>query len=175
MKKLLASLTLAAALALLPAQTASADILDLSAGVFPDDEFAALSSTGDPFAVGGGITATGTHFAFSGHCKDASGLCNPAFGPPAPSGYAVVSDPVLGQAQGHVCSAVVFPPFGILNMVVEKGSGVLGSSPNFSLVVTDGGQPPSGADDINVGAPPNCVSAAIGVTQVVTQGNIVVK
>jgi hypothetical protein len=37
MRRLGASLVLAAVLALLPAQAASADVLDLSAGVFPDD------------------------------------------------------------------------------------------------------------------------------------------
>jgi hypothetical protein len=54
MKRLAASLALAAALALLPAHAASADILDLSAGVFPDDELAALSSSGDPSPWGAG-------------------------------------------------------------------------------------------------------------------------
>jgi hypothetical protein len=173
MKKLLASLTVA--LALLPAQTASADILNLSAGVFPDDEFAALSSTGDPFAVGGGTTATGTHFAFSAHCKNTNGQCFFA-GQPAPSGYAVVSDPVLGQAQGHVCGAIVVGSTAAFDIVVEKGSGFLGSSPLVSFRVIDGGQPPSGADTISVAAPPqDCRSLIIHADQVVTQGNIVVK
>jgi hypothetical protein len=62
---------LAASLALLPAQTASADI-DLTAGVFPDDQLAALSSTGHGFGVGGGTTATGTQFAFSASARTSS-------------------------------------------------------------------------------------------------------
>src|SRR5437870_1453832 len=54
MKKLAVLLALAAALVLAPARAAPADILDLSAGVFPDDQLALFSQGSDPFAVGGG-------------------------------------------------------------------------------------------------------------------------
>ena len=173
MKKFLASLV--AVFALLPAQAASADILNLSAGVFPQDQFSALSSTGDPFAVGGGTDAIERHFAFSAHCKDASGEC-PDSGT-APSGYAVVSDPVLGEAQGHVCEARIFPPAAVFWIEVEKGSGTLGSSPVVGFVVEDNGNPGDGGlpDALLVGAATQCAGGFAGVTATVTQGNIVVK
>jgi hypothetical protein len=173
MKRLGASLVLAAALALLPARAASADILDLSAGVFPDDELAALSSSGDPFAVGGGslgVTMSGTqpHFAFSAH-----------LGANGPSGYAVVSDPALGEAQGHVCLYQALANNAAEFWIdVEKGSGFLGSGSNVHLVAFDfGGEPPSGApDELDIVQAEGC-GAPIGggVGGFVVQGNIVVK
>ena len=176
MKRLAASLALAVALSLLPAQAASADTLDLTAGVFPDDQLAALSSTGHGFAVGGGTTATGTHFAFSAHCKDAINGCSPGLGQTAPSGYAIVRDPALGEAQGHVCAMdVQASPLADFWIDVEKGSGTLGSYPTLFFVVTDGGQPPSGADEFGVGVSSGCPAMDIAVPDVVTQGNIVVK
>jgi hypothetical protein len=174
MKKLLASLV--AMFALLPAQAASADVLNLSAGVFPDDQLAALSSTGDPFAVGGG-TAFITQFAFSAHCKSATGRCSSSG--TAPSGYAVVSDPTLGEAQGHVCEyrtlTTIQAEFWV---VVEKGSGTLGSFPVLDFIASDlGGEPPNGVpDELKISAAPFCNSSS-GFTGSgpVVQGNIVVK
>jgi hypothetical protein len=167
MKKLAASLALAAALTLLPAQAASADVLDLSAGVFPDDQLAALSSSGGSFAVGGGtlLVPAGEHFAFSAH-----------LGPNGPSGYAVVSSPTLGEAQGHVCAyrpassrAASF----FIN--VERGSGFLGGFPNLEFLAVDNS--PSGASDI-LGVDPASLCADITeptLASTVVQGNIVVK
>jgi hypothetical protein len=164
MKRLAASLMVVSALALLPAQAATADILNLSAGVFPQDELTTLSSSGNSFAVGGGTDDLGTHFAFSAHP-----------GPNGPSGYAVVSGP-FGQAQGHVCAYL-----GISSnstdfwIVVEKGSGILGSSPSLAIIVLDNGEPPSGAPDaFGVQAAPTCPSVNAFLRNVV-QGNVVVK
>jgi hypothetical protein len=167
MKKLTASLALAAALTLLPAQAASADVLDLSAGVFPDDQLAALSSSGGSFAVGGGtlLFPAGEHFAFSAH-----------LGPNGPSGYAVVSSPTLGEAQGHVCA---YRPAGsraasfFIN--VERGSGPLGGFPNLEFFAVDNS--PSGAPDLlEVGVASLCsdITEPTPASPVV-QGNIVVK
>jgi hypothetical protein len=152
----------------LPAQAASADILNLTAGVFPDDQLSALSSTGDPFAVGGGTVgnASGTHFAFAAHLS-----------PNGPSGYAVVSDPALGEAQGHVCAYLPATTNDArFSINVEKGSGFLGSVSNLDFVVEDGGEPPSGADLFVVEAALGCQGQAHGGTGgPVVQGNIVVK
>jgi hypothetical protein len=175
MKKLLASLV--AVFALLPAQAASADILNLTAGVFPDDQLAALSSTGDPFAVGGG-TADITQFAFSAHCKSATGTCSSSG--TAPSGYAVVSDPTLGEAQGHVCAyrtlTTIQAEFWV---VVEKGSGILGSFPVLDFIASDlGGEPPNGVpDELIIRGADLCGGSSSGFTGSgpVFQGNIVVK
>jgi hypothetical protein len=174
MKKLLASLV--AVFALLPAQAASADILNLSAGVFPDDQLAALSSTGDPFAVGGG-TAVTTQFAFSAHCKSAIGGCPADSG--TASGYAVVSDPTLGEAQGHVCEyrtlTTIQAEFWI---VVEKGSGFFGSFPVLIFRASDlGGEPPNGIpDELEIQGALSCGHAGVGLTGGdVVQGNVVVK
>jgi hypothetical protein len=183
MKRLAASLALAVALSLLPAQAASADTLDLTAGVFPDDQLAAQGSTGDPFAVGGGTTATGTHFAFSAHCKAATGLCDPTVtGEPAPSGYAVVSDPALGEAQGHVCAAGVQAPlaeapFAEVAIVVEKGSGTLGSFPFLVFGAVDNGPPSGPAPDL-FGIPQGLADCGFVMgfeLAPVVQGNIVIK
>ena len=167
MKRLAASLTLAAALALLPAQAASADILNLTAGVFPQDELTTLSSTGDPFAVGGGTSAIVTHFAFSAHLSSKG-----------PSGYAVVSDPDLGEAQGHVCAYLPATTNGArFSINVEKGSGFFGGLSNLNFTVEDGGEPPSGADLFGVQATTSCGGPDLfgGAGGPVTQGNIVVK
>jgi hypothetical protein len=166
MKKLLASLALAAALTLLPAQAASADILDLSAGVFPDDQLAALSSSGGSFAVGGGtlLVPAGEHFAFSAH-----------LGPNGPSGYAVVRSPTLGEAQGHVCAYRPGSGAASFFINVERGSGFLGGFPNLEFLAVDNS--PSGASDI-LGVDPASLCADITeptLASPVVQGNIVVK
>ena len=173
MKKLTASLALAAALTLLPAQAASADVLDLSAGVFPDDQLAALSSSGGSFAVGGG-TLGGTlffpaeeHFAFSAH-----------LGPNGPSGYAVVSSPTLGEAQGHVCAYRPGPAgsrAASFFINVERGSGPLGGFPNLEFLAVDNS--PSGAPDLlEVGVASLCSDITEPTpAPPVVQGNIVVK
>jgi hypothetical protein len=174
MKKILASLV--AVFALLPAQAASADVLNLSAGVFPDDQLAALSSTGDPFAVGGG-TAGITQFAFSAHCKSATGVCPPDSG--TASGYAVVSDPLKGEAQGHVCAyRTGTPDQAQFWIVVEKGSGTLGSFPALDFLAGDfGGEPPNGSPDVLIiSGVPFCPTSSSPLTGgAVVQGNIVVK
>jgi hypothetical protein len=163
-KRLAASLVVVCALALLPAQAASAEILDLTAGVFPDDELAALSSTGDPFAVGGGTTGT-LHFAFSAH-----------LGPNGPSGYAVVRDPTLGEAQGDVvCYRETSPHQAVFFIEKTKGSGLFGSRPFLGLFAAD--FTPFAADFFF--ATPafgtgSCVLDS-GFGGPVTQGNIVVK
>jgi hypothetical protein len=164
MRRLAVLLALAAALVLLPAQAAPADILDLSAGVFPDDELAAQSSSGDPFAVGGGTVSIGTHFAFSAHL--------------GPSGYAVVSDPALGEAQGHVC--LYLPQtsnFAAFAIVVERGSGFYGSFPNFQFFAGDfGGEPPSGTpDSLQLGPRFGCGVGGEPPGGPVVKGNIVVR
>ena len=151
MRRLAALFAPAAALGLLPAQAASAETLKLTAGVFPTEQLTALSSSDDPFAVGGGTTGPvegeleGVHFAFSGHCKSATGVCEPGSG--TASGYAVVSDPVRGKAQGHVCAMEVVGPlpapfvgnFAGIGVVVEKGSGFLGSFPYLVVEAVDSG------------------------------------
>lgn len=170
MRRLAVLLALAAGLALLllPAQAAPADILDLSAGVFPQDELAAQSSSGDPFAVGGGLSSTGDHFAFSAR-----------LGPNGPSGYAVVSNPALGEAQGHVCGYFpqLFPPnFASFAIVVARGSGSYGSFPNLQFFVGDLGEPPSGAPDLLAIGPINtCSTGGEPPIGSVIKGNIVVR
>jgi hypothetical protein len=160
MKRLTAALALAAALALVPAQAAPATVLDLTAGVFPDDQFTALNSSGDPFAVGGGTTTAGTHFAFSAHLTSKG----------RPSGYAVVKDPTFGEAQGHVCS---YFPMGAKEaeffIVVEKGSGTLGSLQNLFFIVRDN------PDSFVLGEADGCTFAVSGFGATLARGNIVVK
>jgi hypothetical protein len=175
MKKLLASLV--AVFALLPAQAASADTLNLSAGVFPQDELAALSSTGDPFAVGGG-TAGITQFAFSAHCKSAGG-CPPNSA--TASGYAVVSDAASGEDQGHVCEYLPIntnPDAAEFWVIVEKGSGYFGSFPVLDFIASDfGDEPPNGSpDNLIISGAPFCGTSFGGFTGgPVVQGNVVVK
>src|SRR3954469_11212261 len=92
------------------------------------------TASADSFAVGGGTIGSGYppefdlsghHFAFSAHCKAAD--CSPP-GSEKGSGYAVVSHPVLGKAQGHVCAfqALGGAGFGFsaasVAIVVEGGS-----------------------------------------------------
>ena len=164
MKRLLASLAFTAVLALAPTQ---ANALDLTAGVFPDDQLAAQSSSGNHFAVGGGTVSIGTHFAFSAH-----------LGPNGPSGYAVVSDPALGEAQGHVC--LYLPQtsnFAAFAIVVERGSGFYGSFPNFQFFAGDfGGEPPSGTpDSLQLGPRFACGVGGEPPGGPVVKGNIVVR
>ena len=170
MKKLAALIGVAAALALVPAQ---ASALDLTAGVFPNDEFAALGSSGDPFAVGGGVTGvTRTHFAFAAH-----------LGPKGPSGYAVVTTTVLGggEAQGHVvCFLNPAPQEAEFGILIEKASGFF-TFAEFQFVtflVLDNGEPSPGAipDGLSIfaGATPCRTDTPVGGGPV-DQGNIVVK
>jgi len=178
MKRLLASLGLVVVPALLPAQAASADILNLTAGVFPDEQLTALNSSGDPFAVGGGTDSFGAHFAFSAHCKSAN-VCGPGAPPGSAtaSGYAVVSDPALGDAQGHVCGVFAFGNEAGFSIVVEKGSGTFGGFTHVRFVVDDNGNPASGGlpDRLQVGPGFGCQEFSFGHTSPVAQGNIVVK
>jgi hypothetical protein len=174
MKKLAVLVSLAVVLALVPAQAASAnlDVLDSSAGAFPEDEFAALSSGGHRFAAGGGSLAVrGTNFAFSAH-----------LGPDGPSGYAVVNDPTDGEAQGHVCPAgMIFLPGAVAQfwIQVEKGSGTLGLFPFLQVTAADnGGKPPTGAvpDSLVVQGASACTfPGTFGFGAPVDQGNIVVN
>ena len=185
MRRLAALFALAAALAFLPAQAASAQTLKLTAGVFPTEQLTALSSSDDPFAVGGGTTGPvegevgGVHFAFSGHCKSATGVCEPGSG--TASGYAVVSDPVRGKAQGHVCAMeVVGPPpvpFAGIGVVVDKGSGFLGSFPYLLVEAADFGEGPGSLPDLFAARPfTACVTNQKDAPfEPVVQGNIVVK
>jgi hypothetical protein len=85
--------------------------------------------------------ASGTHFAFSARCKSGLRFC----GEPAASGYAVVRDPALGEAQGHVCFySAGAPQHAGFSIVVERGSGFYGSFPNFEFFAHDtGGEPPT--------------------------------
>jgi hypothetical protein len=137
----------------------------LTAGVFPDDQLAALGSTGDPFAVGGGSVET-LHFAFSAHP-----------GPNGPSGYAVVKDPELGEAQGDVvCYRETSPHQAVFFIETKKGTGVLGSEPFLGLFAADF-TPFAVADFFFVSPGPGPGSCVLdgGPGGPVTQGNIVVK
>jgi hypothetical protein len=141
------------------------------------------------FAVGGGTIGSGfppefdlsgSHFAFSAHCKAAD--CTPP-GSESVSGYAILSHPVLGKAQGHVCAfqALGGEDFGFsaasFAIVVERGSGLLASFPFLAFVAFDVG-PPSGPPDA-LGAFPREGCDLIGAPSAfgvpVVQGNIVVK
>jgi hypothetical protein len=166
-------LGVATALVLLPARAASGDILDLSAGVFPDDQLTALSSSGDPFAVGGGTTAgfvggPGTKFAFSAH-----------LGPNGPSGYAVFSIP-SGAIQGHViCYEPLSTNQGTFAFRVEKATGVFASfvGETAEYIVRDSGQPSSAASGDDIVPFHRCSfrSSFEPSGGLVLQGNIVVK
>jgi hypothetical protein len=184
MKKLVASLALAAAIALLPAQAGSADTLDLTAGVFPDNELTAASSSGDPFAVGGGTNAGGTHFAFSAHCP--FGFCRTDSG--AAWGYAVVSD-ASGSIQGKVVCYEARPfggrPGTLFGFRVERASGVYATNPVVlgelaAYLAFDNGKPSSSPpDEFDIAGIADCPltpggNAPLGSGPVV-QGNIVVK
>jgi hypothetical protein len=189
MKRLAASLTLAVALALLPAQAASAGILDLNAGVFPDDEFAALSSTGDPFAVGGGTeTFQGRtlHFAFSAHQNS----------PNPPTGYVVLKDvappPTFTGGQDKIegpvqCLAIAGNLANMVFTVKKTNSTDFVVGEQIIWAVLDNGNPnnqttpdmssyiiPSAASLGEVSAICNGQVIATPIAPV-TQGNIVVK
>ena len=172
MKKLAVLGGLAFALALVSAQVASAESFDLTPGVFPEEEFAALSSNGQRFAVGGGTLAVrGTNFAFSAHLD-----------PNGPAGYAVVKDPTDGEAQGHVCPAgMIFLPGSVAQfwIRVEKGTGTLGLFPFLQFTAADnGGEPPTGvvADSLVVQGASACTfPGTFGFGAPVDQGNIIVN
>ena len=119
----------------------------------------------DGFAVGGGSTGT-LHFGFSAR-----------LGPHGPSGYAVVKDPTLGEAQGHVvCYRGTSPHQTVFFIETEKGSGLLGSRPFLGLFAADF-TPFSVADFFFVSpafATGSCVLDS-GPGGPVSQGNIVVK
>jgi hypothetical protein len=167
MKRLAASV--AVALALLPAQAASAGTLDLTAGVFPDDQLALLSQGSDPFAVGGGRIGV-THFAFSAH-----------LGPNGPSGYAVIrsDNPAIGSAQGEVtCYRRNTPDFSAgFGIHVKKGSGLLGSAGDLTFDAIDSGGPSGLPDFLTISrdlGPGICGGNFIAGGPVI-QGNIVVR
>ena len=139
----------------------------------PDDQLTALSSSGDPFAVGGGTTAgffggPGTQFAFSAH-----------LGPNGPSGYAVVSIP-SGTIQGHViCYQPQSTNQGNFAFMVEKATGVFARFVGETAVYTvrDSGQPssaPSG-DVITPSGTCSFLSSFEPSGGLVLQGNIVVR
>lgn len=174
MKKF-AAFAVAGLLSLVAAQPASAQVLDvgagdLTAGLFPDDELAALESSGYPFAVGGGQTATG-QFAFSAHN-----------GPAGPSGYAVIKT-VEAQTQGHVvsyCRNTATPDGGglaLFTIKVEQSRGLtLGEF--VSISAFDSRQSGGTGDGVfflvSTGPCALLPSFYLG-SGPVTQGNIVVK
>jgi hypothetical protein len=172
MKKLAASVVVAIALVLLPAQAASADLLDLgtgdlTAGVFPDDQFSTLNSSGHQFAVGGGTAGT-AKFAFSAHN-----------GPNGSSGYLVVKEPFFGTAQGHVnCYIFLAPREASFTIEVEKGSGFMGGLEEMFVHTLDRDR--TGVPDFvefgtTSGFPcPQSPSSAFSAG-LVLQGNVVVK
>jgi hypothetical protein len=171
MKKLGAVAVIAASLALIGAGAASAQVLDVSAGdltagVFPDDELTALSSSGYPFAVGGGQTPDG-QFAFSAHN-----------GPQGPSGYAVIKT-AFYKAQGHVvCFGSTTPRVAIFTIEIEKASGALAGVAFVSIGAFDSMQPGGTGDFFNVHAstgPCALLPFSLPGSGPVTQGNIVVK
>lgn len=169
MKKLAALVGILAVLALVPAQAASAEVLDLSAGVFPDGEFTALSSSGDPFAVGGGTITDATQFAFSAH-----------LGPGGASGYGVVKTPALGEAQGRVVCYIPNVPNtrAVFEIEVEKGSGLAGSADFLEFEVDDLGEPPSANPDQLAVFGGNGTCGGVGIVVAgffVAQGNVVVQ
>lgn len=146
------------------------------------------SASAEVFAVGGGTVASdpgfelsGSHFAFSAHCKAAD--CSPS-GFATGSGYAVVRHPVFGKAQGHVCAfqALGGASFGFsaasFVIVVEGGSGPLASAPFLAFIAFDTG-PPSGPVRDALGLLPEegCdpIGAPGGFGAPLVQGNIVVK
>ena len=158
--------------------------LVLAVGMSP-----ATASAGT-FAVGGGTVGSGYppefdlsghHFAFSAHCKSATGDCPPGSG--TASGHAVVSHPVLGKAQGHVCAfqALGGAGFGFsaasFAIVVEGGSGPLASFPFLSFIAFDVGPPSGPPDALGIRPAEECdlIGAPSGFGFPVVQGNIVVK
>jgi hypothetical protein len=157
--------------------------------MFPTEQLTALSSSDDPFAVGGGTTGPvegavgGVHFALSAHCKSATGVCEPGSG--TASGYAVVSDPVRGKAQGHVCAMEVvggLPApfvgnFAGIGVVVEKGTGFLGSFPYLVVEAVDSGEAHGSPPDVFAARPfTACVTnQKEPLFEPVAQGNIVVR
>jgi hypothetical protein len=174
MKKLVAVALTAGLLSVLGAQAASAQLLDagtgdLTAGVFPEGEFAALSGSGHPFAVGGGKTIT-EQFAFSARN-----------GPTGPSGYAVIKTP-LYEAQGHVIcylgnTALPEANAAGFTIRIEKASGFLAEGSRLHILVDDSGQPGGTGDAIVLQLPPlPCIAGDFIIGGgLVTQGNVVVK
>src|SRR4051794_23358588 len=117
--------------------------LVLTAGFSP-----ATASAGYSSAEGGGTSSTGDRFAFSAR-----------LGPNGSSGYAVVSNPTLGEAQGHVCA--YFPQaspdnFASFVIFVEKGSGFYGSSPFIQFFAGDLGEPSRAPDLLALGPQSGC-------------------
>jgi hypothetical protein len=127
------------------------------------------AATDNDFAVGGGTTSDGVDFAFSAHR-----------GPNGVSGYAKLKLPTGDEVQGHVCS---YGPVGGPNattteffIVAEKASGNFQSFQAFQFIVTDGGNPSSGAPDtIRFSGTSSCGFGGVAPTRTVAQGNIVVK
>jgi hypothetical protein len=157
--------------------------LVLAVGVSP------AAASHQVFAVGGGTVGSapgfdlsGSHFAFSAHCTSANG-CTPST-PGTVSGYAVVSHPVFGKAQGHVCdfAALGGEDFGFsaasFAIVVEGGRGPLGSAPFLGFIAGDFG-PPGGPVPDGLGVFPEEECVAIGAPSAfavpIVRGNIVVE
>jgi hypothetical protein len=137
---------------------------------------ASASAASGSFAVGGGWLVSGGHFAFSAHCKSATGTCLPSG--TVPSGHAVVRDPGpfgLGEAQGHVCAYQTTSSNSAKFWInVEKGSGNLGSFPVLVFEATNStGTLP---DVLHVAETSACGAASTGGSaSFVDKGNIVVK
>jgi hypothetical protein len=147
------------------------------------------TASANSFAVGGGTVGSGfppefdlsgSHFAFSAHCKSATGECPPGSG--TASGHAVVRHPVLGKAQGHVCAfQALGSAFGFsaasFAIVVEGGSGTLASFPFLSFVAADFGPPSGPPDALGVRPAEECdlIGAPSAFGFPLVQGNIVVK
>jgi hypothetical protein len=140
------------------------------------------TASAEVFAAGGGTVGSvagfdlsGSHFAFSAHCKAAD--CSPP-GAETVSGHAVVRHPVLGKAQGHVCAfqALGGEDFGFsaasFAIVVEGGSGPLASAPFLAFVAFDGSP-----DGLGIFPREECglIGAPSAFGAPLVRGNIVVK
>jgi hypothetical protein len=145
------------------------------------------TASAEPFAVGGGTVGSvpgfdlsGSHFAFSAHCKAAD--CAPP-GSETVAGYAVVSHPVLGKAQGHVCAFQTLggEAFGFsaasFAILVEEGSGPLASAPFLAFVAFDGSRGGPVPDGLGVFPREGCelIGAPSAFGAPLVKGNIVVK
>jgi hypothetical protein len=180
MRRMLIALMVSVGVLVLPG-SATAQLLDvgagdLTAGVFPDEELAALESSGYPFAVGGGITSDTSKFAFSAH-----------LGPNGPSGYAVLKRGLLAagaEAQGHV---VCYRPGGIPGVAlftirIEKAANLgvpVTDFPFITFRVLDSAVTGSTLSDALLATQrhaPDCIDGPVSVGGgPVVRGNIVVK
>lgn len=171
MKRFTALALLALALPLITAPGASAQLLDGSAGdltpgVFPEEEFSLLSSSGYPFAVGGG-TALRDKFAFSAH-----------LGPNGPSGYAVFElTRFRTEVQGPVvCYQPLVPDTSaVFSIEVKKANGRRPPARFLTVRAVDSGAPGGSGDTVTFEQSPSCLSGPIIGGGAVIQGNIVVQ